>query len=144
MLWQLQAQALTGWNTSVREKITREVLRRVVLSRKVLESIHRLTDQDRAVRHEMLVEELPGMNLEAVMMTPKLAQEVWQNVKKLKGLRGKRVGRERFWVCMHMLMWESAIEASVGRHQRDRDWGGMAEEMRRLQAAGRWETYVFE
>ena len=57
-----------------------------------------------------MVEELPGMHLEAVMMTSKLAHMVWQNVNKLHGLQGKGVGREKFWACMHMLMWESRIE----------------------------------
>ena len=50
VLWQLQAQALTGRNTLVREKVTREVLRRVVLSRKVLQSMYRVTDKEKAMR----------------------------------------------------------------------------------------------
>ena len=139
--WQLQAQALTGWDVLV----TREILRRVALSRKVLQSIYRVTDKDRAMKNGVLVEELPGMDLEAVMMTPRLAHLVWKNVNKLQGLRGAGVGRERFWACMHMLMWESLIEGSVGKHQRvsDRDWDGMAEEMQRLKAIEKGETYVF-
>ena len=120
----MHAHALTGWNTAVRNLINREVLRRVVLSRKVLESIHRLTDQNRAMRQGFLVEELPGMDLQAITMTPKIAQLVWQNVNKLKGLQGKIIGRKRFWACMHMPMWEGAIDGSVGRHQRDMDWEG--------------------
>ena len=63
VLWELQAQALTGWNTAARSLITREVLRRVVLSRKVLESIHMQTNQDRAMSLGVSVEELPGMDL---------------------------------------------------------------------------------
>ena len=109
VLWELQAQALTGWNTAVRKLITREVLRRVVLSKKVLESIHRLTDRDRAMSQGVSVEELPGMDLQAITMTPKIAHLVWQNVNKLKGLQGKIIGRKRFWACMHMPMWEGAI-----------------------------------
>ena len=45
--------------------------------------------------------------------------------------------RARFWACMHMLMWEGLIEGSVGKHHRDRDWDGMAEEVKRLQALGK-------
>ena len=33
VLWQLVAQATTGWDNTVREKITKETLWRVVLSR---------------------------------------------------------------------------------------------------------------
>ena len=43
-----------------------------------------------------------------------------------------------------MLMCEGAIEGNVGKHQRDMDWEGMAEEMRRLQQIGRGDTYVFD
>ena len=108
----------------------------MVLSRKVLESIHRLTDQDRAMTHGVLVEELPGMDIEAITMTPQIAQRVWQNVNlnKLKGLQGKGVGRTRFWACMHMLMWEGGIEGSVGKHQRDMDWDGMGKDRRDIDA----------
>ena len=134
VLWEMYAQAMTGWNTAGRSLVTREVelLWKVVLSRK--ESIHRLTDRDRAERHGVSVEELPGMDLEAIMMSPRaqIAQQVWKNVNKLKGLKGKGIGRKRFWACIHMLMWEGAIEGNVGKHQQDMDWEGMAEEMVRL------------
>ena len=134
VLWQLVAMAFTGWNVAVREQITRETLQRVVLSRQVLQNIYRVTDKDRVMTTGVSVEELQDMDLEAVMMTPRLAQMVWQNVNKLAGLRGAGVGRARFWACMHMLMWEGLIEGSVGKHHRDRDWDGMAEEIKRLKA----------
>ena len=109
VLWQLVAMALTGWNVDVREQITRETLQRVVLSRQVLQNIYRVTDKDRAMKNGVSVEELEDMDLKAVMMTPGLAQMVWQNVNKLAGLRGKGVGRARFWACMHMLTWENVL-----------------------------------
>ena len=31
----------------------------------------------------------------------------------------------------------------MGQHHRDRDWDGMVEEMKRLTAIGKGETYVF-
>ena len=46
VLWQLQVQALTGRNVLVREKVNRETLWRVVLFRKLLQSIYRVTDKD--------------------------------------------------------------------------------------------------
>ena len=51
-------------------------MQRVVLSRKVLESIHRLIDRDRATRQGALVQDLPGMDLQAIMMTPQIAHLV--------------------------------------------------------------------
>ena len=42
-----------------------------------------------------------------------------------------------------MLMWEGLTEGSVGKHHRDREWDGMAEEMKRLKALGKGEHYVF-
>ena len=64
MLWELhaQAEATTGWNTEVRGLVSKEVLRKVVLSRKVLESIriHRVTERDRAKMHGVSVGELPA------------------------------------------------------------------------------------
>ena len=77
-------------------------------------------------------------------LTVRLAHLVWQNVNKLKGLHGKGIVRKRFWACIHMLMWEGAIEGNVGKHQRDMYWEGIAEEMRRLQTIGRGDIYVFD
>ena len=76
VLWQLVAMASTGWDTAVRERITRETLQRVVLSRQVLQNIYRVTDKDRAIKNGVSVEELKDMDLEAVMMTPGLASMV--------------------------------------------------------------------
>ena len=59
VLWELQAQKITGWNTEVRQLITREVLRKVMLSRKVLESIYRFTAKGRAMRLDVPEGELP-------------------------------------------------------------------------------------
>ena len=127
VLWELHAQATTGWNTEVRGLISKEVLRKVVLSRKVLESIHRVTERDRAMMHGVSVGELPGMDLGAIMMTPQIAQTVWTNVNKLKGLKETGgPGRQRYWACINMLLWEGAIEGDVGVHPRDMEWEGMA------------------
>ena len=57
-----------------------------MLSRKVLQSIYRMMDKVMAMRNGVSVEELPGMDLEPIMTTPRLAHMVWQNVNKLKGL----------------------------------------------------------
>ena len=109
VLWQLQAQASAGCDVAVRGQITGETLKRVVLSRQVLQSIYRVTDKDRSMQTGVSVEELQDMDLEAIMMTPRLAQMVRQNMNKLAGLGGKGVGRARFWACMHMLMWEARV-----------------------------------
>ena len=133
VLWELQAQAITGWNMDVRQLITKEVLRKVVLSRKVLESIHRFAAKGRATRQGVSEEELPDMELGAVMMTPHLAQLVWGNdiVKKLGGLTGKHaIGKRRYWACIHILLWEGVIEGDMGQHYRDIEWEGMASEGR--------------
>ena len=99
VLWQLVAMASTGWNVDVREQTTRETLQRVVLSRQVLQNIYRATDKDRARQNGVSVEEVKAMDLEAVMMTPRLAAMVCQNVNKLKGLRGKGVGPQGRGQC---------------------------------------------
>ena len=39
VLWELQAQAVPGWNMELRQKIRKDTLEKVVLSQKVLESI---------------------------------------------------------------------------------------------------------
>ena len=104
VLWQLVAQATTGWDVTVRGKISRVTLARVVLSRQVLKSTYRVSDRENAKRLRMTVEEVQGMLLEPVM-TPMLAVMVWQNTNKLPGLvEGGGVGRLRFWACMHMLI----------------------------------------
>ena len=133
VLWELQAQAITGWNTEVRQLITRKVLQKVVLSRKVLESVHRFTAKGRAMRNDVPDGERPDMEMEAVVMTPHLAHLVWGNVKKLGGLTGNHgVGKRRFWACIRMLMWEGVIEGDVGKHYRDMEWEGMAEDLEML------------
>ena len=86
VLWQLVAKASTGLDTEVRERITRETLWRVVLSRQVLKSVYRVTDRDRAMQNGVSVEQLQGMDLEPVMMTQRLAAMAWQNTNKLAGL----------------------------------------------------------
>lgn len=86
VLWQLVAQASTGWDTEVRERITRETLWRMVLSRQVLKSIYRVTDRDIAMQNGVTVEEVQDMELGPVMMTQRLAVMVWQNTNKLAGL----------------------------------------------------------
>ena len=137
VLWQLVAMATTGWDTEVGERVTRETLWRVVLSRQVLKSVYRVTDRDRTVQNGVSVEQLQDMDLEPVMMTKRLAAMamVWQNMNKLAGLtQGGGAGRARFWAYMHMLMQEGPIEGSAGRHHHDRSWDGMAEEVRRLKA----------
>ena len=72
MLWELHAQAATGWNMDVREYISKGTLEKVVLSRKVLESIHRVTERDilRAQEQGVSVEDLHAMGLGPVMATP--------------------------------------------------------------------------
>ena len=87
MLWELQEQATTGWNMDVRSLISNDTLEKVVLSRKVLESMHGVTERDRAEEHGVSVEDLHGMDLGPVMMTPQIAQKVWTNVNKLRGLK---------------------------------------------------------
>ena len=67
--------------------ITKGVLEKVVLSRKVLESIHRVIEGDRADGHGVSVGDLDDMDLGPIMMTPQIAQIVWTNVNKLKGLK---------------------------------------------------------
>ena len=81
-----------------------------MLSRKVLESIHRVMEGDRAEEHGVSVRDLHGMELGPIMMTPQIAQKVWTNVNKLKGLKetgGPR--RRRYWARINMLMWEEVI-----------------------------------
>ena len=48
----------TGWDTEVRERLTREAVWRVVLSRQVLKSVHRVMDRDRAMQNGVSVEQL--------------------------------------------------------------------------------------
>ena len=86
VLWQLVAQATTGWDTEVRERITRETLWRVVLSRQVLKSVYRVTDREIVVQIGGTVEEVQVMETGPVMMTHRLAVLVWQNTNKLAGL----------------------------------------------------------
>ena len=97
----------------------------------MLQNIYRVTDKDRAMQNGVSVEELKDMDLEAVMMTPRQASMVWQNVNKLKGLRGKGVGRARFWACMHMLMWEGFIdpgECGIASSRQGLGWDGGGDE----------------
>ena len=63
VLWELHAQAITGWNMDVRQLITREVLRKVVLSRKVLESVQRFKAKGRAMRNNVPEQELLNMEI---------------------------------------------------------------------------------
>ena len=103
----------------MRSLISKDTLEKVVLSRKVLESIHRVTE--RAMAHEQgaSVEDLHGMDLGPVMMTPQIGQKVWTNVNKLRGLtENGGPGRRRYWACINILMWEGAIEGEVGVHPR--------------------------
>ena len=143
VLWQLVAMATTGWKLDVRENITRETLKRAVLARQVLKSIYRVTDKDTAMQNGVTVKEVQDMELGPVMMTPRLAAMVLQNVNTLQGLRGRGMGRAKYWACLHMLMWEVLIEGSVGKHHCDREWDGMVEETKRLKALGKGEHYVF-
>ena len=83
VLWQLVAQAITGWDVTVREKIAKETLWRVVLSRQVLVSAYRVTDRDTTVRRGIAVEEVQDMKL-APVMTPMLAAKVWQNTSRTR------------------------------------------------------------
>ena len=66
VLWQLVAMVSTGWSVAVRERITRETLQRVVLSRQVLQNIYRVTDKDMAMQNGVTVEEVKDMELGAV------------------------------------------------------------------------------
>ena len=50
ILWQLVAQATTGWDVTVRQKISRVTLARVVLSRQVLKSTYRVSEREIAER----------------------------------------------------------------------------------------------
>ena len=137
VLQQLVAMATTGKDTAVREKITRETLWRVVLSRQVLKSVYRVTDRDRAMQNGVSVEQLQDMDLEPIVMKHGLAAMVWQNTNKLAGLtQGGGAGRARFWACMHLLLREGLIDGSVWKHPRDKSCDGMADEVRRLQALG--------
>ena len=144
VLWELQAQASTGWNMEVRGLISKDILEKVVLSRKVLQSIHRVSEGDRAEEHRVSVGDLQNMDLGPIMMTPQIAQKVWKNVNKLKGLKETRgTGRRRYRACIDMLMWEGVIEGEVGVHPQDMGWEGMAEEMFRLQRISRGKPYVY-
>ena len=127
------AQAITGWDVTVRKKIAKETLWRVVLSRQVLVNAYRVMARDTAVRRGITVEEVQDMKLASVVI-PMLAVKVWQDTNKLAGLVGRGVGRLRFWACMHMLRRDGLLLGDVERHHRDRSWDGMADEMRRLQA----------
>ena len=48
------------------------------------------------MQNGVTVEEVQDMELGPVMMTPRLAAMVWQNVNKRKGLQGRGVGRARY------------------------------------------------
>ena len=63
MLWELHAQAAMGWNMDVREYISKGTLEKVVLSRKVLESIYRVSERGRAQEQGVSVEDLQGIDL---------------------------------------------------------------------------------
>ena len=86
-LWELQAQAVTGWNLDVRRMSTKSTMEKVTLSRMVLEGICRVTEKDRADEQGVSVEELQEMKPGPVLMTQGIAQKVWQNVNKLGGLK---------------------------------------------------------
>ena len=58
VLWELQAHATTGWNTEVRSLISKGISEKVMLSRKVLESIHWVTEGVRAEEHGVSVGDL--------------------------------------------------------------------------------------
>ena len=95
ILWQLVAQATTGWDVTVRQKISRVTLARVVLSRQVLKSTYRVSEREIAERLGLTTGEVWDMELGAVEMTPKLAMLVWQNTNKLAGLaEGGGAGRQ--------------------------------------------------
>ena len=137
VLWQLVAQATTGWNIAVREKISMRMLSRVVLSRQVLKSTLRVRERELADSLGLTTGEVWDMDLGPVEMTPRLAAEVWRNTNTLAGLvEGDGAGRRRFWACMHMFKKEGLVRGNVGTHPRDESWEGMAEEMLRLQAMG--------
>ena len=92
-LWKLVAQATTGWDVTVRQKISRATLSRVVLSRQVLKSIYRVYDRDMAKQWGVTIKEVQDMVLDPVM-TPNLATMVWQNSNKQAGLvEGGGAGR---------------------------------------------------
>ena len=76
VLWQLVAQATTGWDNTVMEKITKGTLWRAVLSRQVLKNIYRVTDRDTVMQKGVTVEEVQDMQL-APVITPRLAVLVW-------------------------------------------------------------------
>ena len=86
VLWQLVAQATTGWDVVVREKISRRMLSRVVLSRQVLKSTLRVRERELADSLGLTTGEVWDMELGPVEMTPGLAAEVWRNTNKLAGL----------------------------------------------------------
>ena len=46
VLWKLVAQATTGWDVSLRERIDRRLLSRMVLSRQVLKSTYRVRERE--------------------------------------------------------------------------------------------------
>ena len=50
VLWKLVAQATTGWDVSLRERIDRRLLSRMVLSRQVLKSTYRVREREMADR----------------------------------------------------------------------------------------------
>ena len=66
------------------------------------------------MQNGVTVKEVQDMELGPVMMTPRLAAMVLQNVNTLQGLRGRGVGRARYWACLHMLMWEGFIDGECG------------------------------
>ena len=80
------AQATTGWDVVVREKISRMMLPRVVLSREVLKSTLRVRERELADSLGLTTGEVWDMELGPIQMTPRLAAEVWRNKNKLAGL----------------------------------------------------------
>ena len=135
-IWKLVAQATTGWDVTVRQKISRVTLSRVVLSRQVLKSIYRVYDREMAKQWGVTIKEVQDMVLDPVM-TPNLATMVWQNPNKQAGLvEGGGAGRKRFWACIHMLMEEGLVQGEVGTQDRDERWEGMTDEMMALQRLG--------